>query len=472
MKRVIAFLVILILSFQIFPLAANAETGEDFEYTIENGEATITKYTGNGGDVVIPATTAEGTPIVTIGTKAFYNCDKVTSVKIPQGVTTIDSYAFRFCVNLTSIEIPDSVTSIGNLAFQSCIGLTTLKLPDSISSLASGAFADCDYLTSVNIPAGITYLESNVFSGCQSLPSIEIPGSVTYIGQGCFSGCEGFTSVTIPNGVVTIGFSAFQNCTNLTSVTIPASVTRIENDAFRSCTKLTTISLPDSVTSIGDSAFRDCSNLTAIKFPQYTFIGNNAFTNTPYQSHRTLVLVVGAVLLLCIVFFLGYRKIQKEKQLPDETPTTSSKIAIGLFMLWDILSVVAILYFILNTYYDPTFPLFFDTYLLLSCLMLSVAMIGVNMLIKTYPRRWHSMNFGNSLLQILILLTNVGFLALFDIGYSKVFTNTTPFAYLNTYAIYAAFLAVTGVIAQVLAWVIKKAVAQPAVTTPADDPQQ
>ena len=43
---------------------------------------------------------------------------------IPEGVTSIGSYAFHECRKLTSITIPDSVTSIGAAAFYNCSKLT------------------------------------------------------------------------------------------------------------------------------------------------------------------------------------------------------------------------------------------------------------------------------------------------------------------------------------------------------------
>ena len=51
--------------------------------------------------------------VTTIGTYAFRNCSKLTSVTIPNGVTTIGGGAFSGCSSLTSVTIPDSVTTIG-----------------------------------------------------------------------------------------------------------------------------------------------------------------------------------------------------------------------------------------------------------------------------------------------------------------------------------------------------------------------
>ncbi|MGM9664021.1 MAG: leucine-rich repeat domain-containing protein, partial [Eubacteriales bacterium] len=52
--------------------------------------------------------------VTSIGGSAFYDCDSLTSITIPEGVTSIGWAAFRGCSSLTSITIPDSVTSIGD----------------------------------------------------------------------------------------------------------------------------------------------------------------------------------------------------------------------------------------------------------------------------------------------------------------------------------------------------------------------
>ena len=48
-----------------------------------------------------------------IGNRAFFNRDDLTSVSIPEGVTSIGEWAFAYCANSESITIPDNVTRIG-----------------------------------------------------------------------------------------------------------------------------------------------------------------------------------------------------------------------------------------------------------------------------------------------------------------------------------------------------------------------
>ncbi|MBR7110759.1 MAG: leucine-rich repeat protein, partial [Clostridia bacterium] len=119
---------------------------------------------------------------------AFYDCDSLTSVVIPDSVTSIGYEAFFGCTSLTSIEIPNSVTSISSSAFGDCSSLTSVVIGDSVTSIGYYAFRDCSSLTSVVIPDSATSIGEGAFSGCSSLTSIEIPNSVTSIGEYAFSG--------------------------------------------------------------------------------------------------------------------------------------------------------------------------------------------------------------------------------------------------------------------------------------------
>ena len=129
--KILAWIVIL----TAWPVFLSAQ---DYEYTISDGEVTITNYIGEGGDVVIPAE-LEGIPVATIGELAFYDNHYLTSVTIPESVTSIGRMAFAECYNLTSVIIPETVTLIGDIAFESCRNLTRLTIPASVIYVGSGA---------------------------------------------------------------------------------------------------------------------------------------------------------------------------------------------------------------------------------------------------------------------------------------------------------------------------------------------
>ena len=236
--------------------------------TYKNGKGII-KFKGN---------------VTTIGDRAFYDRDNLTSATIPNSVTTIGESAFLGCKSLKSVTIPYSVTTIGEHAFRSCSSLKEFKskfaTPDGRCLIVNGklvAFAHAG-ITEYTIPYGVTTIGKWAFYGCSSLTSVTITNSVTTIGGAAFYNCESLKSVTIPNSVTTIGEWAFHSCTNLTSVTIPNSVTTIGERAFWGCESLNSVTIPNSVTTIGEDAFYNCQSLKSVTIPNSVkTIGVGAF---------------------------------------------------------------------------------------------------------------------------------------------------------------------------------------------------
>ena len=165
-----------------------------------------------------------GNCIIETATKTLVVGCKSSAIPDDGSVTNIGERAFWNCNALTLITIPDSVTSIGDHAFDNCTALASIVIPDSVTNIGEYAFRGCTSLTSVTILDGVTSIGGHAFDNCTALTSIVIPDSVTNIGDWAFYEFDGLTSVVIPNGVASIGDHAFQYCGSLTSVTFGGTV--------------------------------------------------------------------------------------------------------------------------------------------------------------------------------------------------------------------------------------------------------
>ena len=78
-----------------------------------------------------------------IPANAFYGCNNLRSIILPEHIKTIGNQAFRGCNSLASIVIPEGVTHIGASAFDGCSSLTSVVIPESAESIDVSAFANC-----------------------------------------------------------------------------------------------------------------------------------------------------------------------------------------------------------------------------------------------------------------------------------------------------------------------------------------
>lgn len=101
--------------------------------------------------------------VTEIAKKAFYDCEKLTSVTIGSNVTTIGKQAFDKCQNLKQVTLGSGVTTIGDSAFYDCKKLESVTIPNSVTTIGSFAFYGCDSLGSMKIPASVETIGRELF---------------------------------------------------------------------------------------------------------------------------------------------------------------------------------------------------------------------------------------------------------------------------------------------------------------------
>ena len=268
--------------------------------------------------------------VTSIGENAFYECNNLESIVIPNSVTHMDNYSFYQCNNLVNITMPEDIEmeeksfyGIPGILYKTdngrkewdiskdedgsvkailtvsdktltitgtgetktlngsneavyneyCSCVEKIVIGDEVKVIKKYLLCHFDNLKSVIMSENIKSIGYYSFYDCKSLEIIEIPASVTFIGDGTFSNCENLKNIKVAKNN--------QSYTDIDGVLYTKDETEIikypggKND--------TSYIIKDSVTSIRDYAFDECSNLESIIVPNSVEdIRFMSFSGVPY----------------------------------------------------------------------------------------------------------------------------------------------------------------------------------------------
>lgn len=145
----------------------------------------------------------QGCIIKEIDSRAFYHCEKLKKVFIPNTIKKIKNESFSGCVKLSSINGNNNIEAenIGFYAFKDCHSLPSIKFPNLIT-LGKGAFENCKNLLFVYFPnTGFYVLEENIFVNCVSLKEFTFTKCIVNAKDN-FKGCSNLKIINFENATL------------------------------------------------------------------------------------------------------------------------------------------------------------------------------------------------------------------------------------------------------------------------------
>lgn len=192
---------------------------------------------------------------VIVADQAYYRNGERTDALLPEGIAEIGEFSFARS-GLTQLSLPEGVDRIGYGAFYHCDDLWKVTLPESLEKVEPKAFEHTvwvkdflkkgreDFLISggvlvayrgnsytVDIPVGVRIIAAEAFAGHSEIYSVTLPESLTGIGEGAFENCSSLQEVKGGNQVTEISDRAFAGCP-LVAAEIGPAVQRIGLGAF------------------------------------------------------------------------------------------------------------------------------------------------------------------------------------------------------------------------------------------------
>ena len=206
-----------------------------------------------------------------VADKAYYMSGELTNMSLPGGVHEIGQLSFSR-TEVKSVTLPEGVETIDYGAFYHCDRLREVQLPESVMKIEPFAFSETPWVDSFLAgTGGINNMLDNrlnasdgdfLVSGGALVayrgknPNVTIPGGVRVIAAECFKGHTEIVSLALPDTLISIGEAAFMGCSSLETVSFGGNEEEILDRAFMG-TRISVKDLPARIVNVGVGAFDD-----------------------------------------------------------------------------------------------------------------------------------------------------------------------------------------------------------------------
>lgn len=208
-----------------FAAALTFVTEEDGTYGVRQGPGLVNKSVVN---IVIPAE-YNGKPVTKIRDNAFYYCENIETIQIPNTIRKIGVGAFEVCRSLKSVEVYTANDDpLYEAIYSSHDG--ALIYYDETSDTTYLEFFPRAKVGTYTVPSVVNSIRPYAFK-YSTVEKVVIGAGVTNVGDASFYKCSKLEAIEFEfdrEEPVTIHKTAFQGLTKLSSLVFPAALNEIE----------------------------------------------------------------------------------------------------------------------------------------------------------------------------------------------------------------------------------------------------
>ena len=234
-----------------------------------------------------------------IGKHAFYLCDNLKELTLPESLIKLENNPFSGCTKLNIINksnyyhIEDKV--IYDKDYSSVIGClnsidTDKLLLKNVKRICRNSFWNCKGIRKIVLPETLLDIGYNPFVSCSNI-EFESKSKYYVVFSNalytkdksklvCYPPKFALGDIYLPDEVITLERGAFSGCNKMTSINLH-NVSIISKTCFTNCDELSKVYCSDLVSYIGEWAFAHCKNLKEISIYKDCFVDKNVILNSP-----------------------------------------------------------------------------------------------------------------------------------------------------------------------------------------------